>query len=322
MRILVAGATGAVGRHLVPALVAKGHFVTGTTRSSAKVGVIKAMGAQPAIADGLDGAVMRQIVIASRPEVVVHQMTDLAAMTDFRHFDRAFAKTNELRKRGTDILLAAAREAGAKRFIAQSFCGWTFNRTGSAVKSEDDELDPNPPQEFRRTLEAIRYLEHAVTAAAQPEGIVLRYGSFYGPGTGLFSPAMIDQLRRRRVPVIGNGGGWWSFIHVEDAASATVAAIERGTPGSIYNIVDDHPAQVRDFLPALASLLGARPPLHVPAWLGRLLGGEHLLVMMTRVRGCSNAKARRELSWCPAHPSWREAFAEVARNVAVRSSAA
>lgn len=322
MRILVAGATGAVGRHLVPALTAKGHDVIGTTRSPAKVGLIKAMGAQPAIADGLDGAV-RNIVLASRPEVVVHQMTDLAAVTDLRHFDRSFAKTNALRTRGTDILLAAAREAGVKRFVAQSFCGWTFNRTGASTKDETEGFDPDPPEELRRTLEAIQYLERAVTASVfEPEGTVLRYGYFYGPGTGMFSPAMVDQLRRRRVPLIGDGGGWWSFIHVEDAAAATVAAIERGEPGSIYNIVDDHPAQVRDFLPALAGLLGARAPVHVPAWLGRLLAGEHMVMMMTQVRGGSNAKARRELFWQPAHSSWREGFAEVARETLAKSSAA
>ncbi|MBI5265456.1 MAG: NAD(P)-dependent oxidoreductase [Bradyrhizobium sp.] len=322
MRILVAGATGAVGRHLVPALVARGHSVTGTTRSPAKAGVIRAMGAQPAIADGLDSDAIRTAVLASRPEVVVHEMTDLAAVSDLRHFDRSFANTNELRTRGTDILLAAAHEAGARRFIAQSFCGWIFSRTGSAAKDETEELDPNPPEELRRTLEAIRYLERTVTASSAPAGIVLRYGYFYGPDTGMFSSAMIDQLRRRRVPVIGDGGGWWSFIHTEDAASATVAAIDHGKPGSIYNIVDDYPAQVRDFLPALAAMFGAKPPLHVPAWLGRLLGGEHMVVMMTQVRGGSNAKAQRELSWRPAHPSWREGFAYAATETMARSSAA
>lgn len=322
MRIFVAGATGAVGQYLVPALVAAGHSVVGTTRSAAKADVVRRLGAEPAIADGLDAGSMDAAVSAAKPDVVVHQMTDLAAATDLRHFDRAFARTNELRTHGTDILLAAAREAGAKRFIAQSFCGWTFSRTGGTVKTETDELDPHPPQELRRTLEAIRYLERSVTASTMPEGIVLRYGFFYGPDTGTLSPAMIDQLRHRRVPVIGGGAGTWSFIHTEDAAAATLAAIERGRAGNVYNIVDDHPAQVKDWLPALAELIGAKPPLHIPAWLGRLLAGEHMVAMMTEVRGASNAKARRELGWQPAKPSWREGFAELAPASAAQRSAA
>lgn len=322
MRIFVAGATGAVGRKLVPLLVAAGHSVIGSTRSTAKAGLLRELGAEPAFADGLDAAAMRAAVTAARPDVVIHEMTDLAAATDLRHFDRAFARTNELRTRGTDILLAAAREAGAKRFIAQSFCGWTFSRDGGAIKTEADQLDPNPPEELRRTLEAIRYLERTVLASAVPEGIVLRYGFFYGPDTGTLSSPMKEQLRRRRVPVIGDGGGYWSFIHTEDAASATAAAIERGRAGEIYNIVDDHPAQVRDWLPALAEVLGARPPLHVPAWLGRLLAGEHMTAMMTEVRGASNAKAKRELAWLPAHPSWRDGFADAAGPSAGQRSAA
>jgi len=322
MRIFVAGATGAVGRHLVPLLVASGHQVVASTRSAAKAGGLRELGAEPVIADGLDAADMRTAVISARPDVVIHQMTDLAAATDLRHFDRAFARTNELRTRGTDNLLAAARESGAKGFIAQSFCGWTFSRHGGAIKTEADELDPNPPEELRRTLEAIRYLERTVTASSAPEGIVMRYGFFYGPETGTLSQAMKDQLRRRRVPVIGDGGGYWSFIHTEDAASATLAAVERGRGGNIYNIVDDHPVQVRDWLPALAEILGAKPPLHVPAWLGRLLAGEHMVAMMTEVRGASNAKAKRELGWLPAHPSWRDGFVDAARHSASQRTAA
>ena len=322
MRIFVAGATGAVGRHLVPLLVASGHQVVASTRSAAKAGGLRELGAEPVIADGLDAADMRTAVISARPDVVIHQMTDLAAATDLRHFDRAFARTNELRTRGTDNLLAAAREAGAKGFIAQSFCGWTFSRHGGAIKTEADELDPNPPEELRRTLEAIRYLERTVTASPAPEGIVMRYGFFYGPETGTLSQAMKDQLRRRRVPVIGDGGGYWSFIHTEDAASATLAAVERGRGGNIYNIVDDHPVQVRDWLPALAEILGAKPPLHVPAWLGRLLAGEHMVAMMTEVRGASNAKAKRELGWLPAHSFWRDGFADAARHSVGQRTAA
>ncbi|MEK9278264.1 MULTISPECIES: NAD-dependent epimerase/dehydratase family protein [unclassified Bradyrhizobium] len=322
MRVFVAGATGALGRHLVPMLAANGHQVVGSTRSPAKADLIKRMGAEPAIADGLDANGMRAAVISATPDVVIHQMTDLAAATDLRHFDRAFARTNELRTRGTDILLAAAREAGARRFIAQSFCGWTFSRSGGAVKAETDELDPHPPEELRRTLEAIQYLERTVTASTAPEGIVLRYGFFYGAETGTLSPAMRDQLFRRRVPLVGDGGGYWSFINTEDAASATLAAIGHGVPGNIYNIVDDHPARVREWLPALAGLLGARPPFHVPAWLGRLLAGEHMVAMMTQVRGASNAKAKDELGWHPAHPSWRQGFAELATTSGAERSAA
>ncbi|MCK1271144.1 MULTISPECIES: NAD-dependent epimerase/dehydratase family protein [unclassified Bradyrhizobium] len=322
MRIFVAGATGAVGQYLVQALVAAGHSVIGTTRSAAKTDLVRRLGAETVVADGLDADSMRAAVIAAKPNAVIHQMTDLAAATDLRHFDRAFKRTNELRTRGTDILLNAAREAGAKRFIAQSFCGWTFSRAGGTVKTETDELDSNPPRELRRTLEAIRYLERIVTASTKPVGIVLRYGFFYGPGTGTLSPAMIDQLRHRRVPVIGDGGGTWSFIHTEDAASATLAALERGRTGSIYNIVDDHPAPVKDWLPALAELLGAKPPRHIPAWLGRLLAGEHMVAMMTEVRGASNGKAKRELGWLPAHASWRDGFADAARQPTSQRSAA
>jgi nucleoside-diphosphate-sugar epimerase len=321
MRILVAGATGAVGLYLVPQLIASGHSVVGTTRTSGKAEIIRRMGAEPTIADGLDAPSIRAAVLAAKPDVVIDQMTDLAAVTDLRHFDRAFATTNRLRTEGTDFLLAAAREAGVKRFIAQSFCGWTYGRSGEAVKTEADALDVDPPEELRRTLEAIQYLEGAVAGSTSLEGIVLRYGSFYGPDTGMLSRAMIDQVRRRRVPLIGGGGGQWSFIHVEDAASAAVAAIERGAPGNIYNIVDDEPAPVSEWLPALATLVGARPPIRVPAWLGRLFAGEHLVSMMTEVRAGSNAKAKRELGWQPAHPSWRQGFAEVASGAAAQHAA-
>jgi 2-alkyl-3-oxoalkanoate reductase len=322
MRIFVAGAAGAVGRPLVPALISAGHSVVGLTRTAAKAETIQRMGAEPVIADGLDADAIRAAVTSTRPDVIVDEMTDLGAVTDFRHFDRAFANTNQLRTRGTDLLLAAAREAGVKRFIAQSFSGWTIAPTGGSVKAETDEPDPNPPEELRRTLEAMRYLEQTVTGSSDPEGVVLRYGSFYGPGTGMLAPAMLEQLRHRRVPLIGDGGGWWSFIHVDDAASATVKAIEHGKAGNIYNIVDDDPAQVRQWLPALANMLGAKPPLHVPAWIGRLLAGEHMVAMMTQVRAASNAKAKRELDWRPARPSWREGFAELAGHSPEQRSAA
>jgi nucleoside-diphosphate-sugar epimerase len=228
-----------------------------------------------------------------------------------RNFDRAFEQTNRLRTQGTDNLLAAAREASVRRFVAQSYAGWPFARRGGPVKTEDDPLDPEPPEAMRRTLEAIRHLEDAVTGADWTEGIVLRYGGFYGPGTSMSAGGEhVEALRKRRFPIVGGGGGVWSFVHIEDAADATVAAIERGRRG-IYNIVDDEPAPVAQWLPAAASAFGARPPLRVPRSLGRLLAGEPVTVMMTEVRGASNAKAKRELGWQPRHPSWREGFAQL-----------
>jgi nucleoside-diphosphate-sugar epimerase len=322
MRIFVAGATGAVGRALVPALVSAGHSVTGMTRSPEKAAAIGRGGAEPVVADALNARAVRAALISARPDVVIDEMTDLATATDLRHFDRAFAATNQLRTDGTDHLLAAAREAGVKRFIAQGFCGWTLCHEGGAVITEADEPDPNPPRELRRTWDALRYLEQIVTTSIQPEGIVLRYGSLYGSDTGMLSRAMIDEIRHRRVPLIGNGAGWWSFVHVEDAASAAVAAIERGKPGQVYNIVDDEPAQVSEWLPALAGILGGKPPLHIPAWVGRLLAGEHMVSMMTQVRAGSNAKAKQELGWRPAYPSWRQGFAEAARQPVERRIAA
>jgi 2-alkyl-3-oxoalkanoate reductase len=321
MRVFVAGATGAMGRALVPALISAGYSVTGLTRTAAKAEALQQMGAEPAIADGLDAPAIRAALLSARPDVVIDEMTDLAAVTDLRHFDRAFALTNRLRTLGTGFLLTAAREAGVERFIAQSFCGWTYARSGSSIKTEADVPDPDPPQELRRTQEAIQYLERTVTNSADPEGIVLRYGSFYGPDTGMLAAAMLDQLRRRRVPLIGDGAGWWSFVHVDDAALATVAAIERGRAGNIYNIVDDEPAQVRDWLPALAAIVDAAPPFHAPAWLGRLLAGGHVVSMMNEVRAASNAKAKRDLGWRPAHSSWRNGFAMVARQSAEKIAA-
>jgi 2-alkyl-3-oxoalkanoate reductase len=310
MRILVAGATGAIGQRLVPQLVRAGHSVVGLTRTPSKADFVRSLGADVAVADGLDAGSVRAAVAAASPDVIVHEMTELRGSLDLRHFDRSFANSNRLRTLGTDNLLAAAREVGVKRFIAQSFCGWPYARVGGSVKSEDDALDPNPPREFYRTLEAIRYLESTVAGSATPNGLVLRYGNFYGPDTGVFDGDVVEQVRRRRVPLIGNGNGWWSFIHVDDAAEATALAVERGQPG-IYNIVDDDPAPVREWLPALAQMLSAKPPLHVPAWLARIVVGEHLVVMMTQSRAGSNAKAKSQFRWQPTHSSWRQGFAEI-----------
>ena len=310
MRVLVAGASGAVGIRLIPILVAGGHSVTGLIRSPSKAESVRRAGATSVVVDALDPPALREAVVGAQPEVVVHEMTALANASDLRHFDRVFAQTNRLRTEGLDHLLAAAREAPAKKIIAQSYCGWPFARVGGPVKTEDDPLDSNPPREFQRSLEAIRHLESAVTEATDLEGVVLRYGAFYGPGSGLFDGSALDQLQRRFFPVIDDGGGWWSFVHLDDAAQATACAIENGAPG-VYNIVDDDPAPVSEWLPALAAMIGAKPPRRIPRWLARIVAGEHMVVMMTESRAGSNAKARRELGWRPAHASWRQGFAEV-----------
>jgi nucleoside-diphosphate-sugar epimerase len=312
MKVFVAGATGALGMQLIPQLVAQGHQVVGMTRTAAKQDALRAMGARPVVADALDPDAVARAVAEAEPEVIVHQLTALSGVMDMRHLDRFFATTNRLRTEGTDHLLAAGRAVGARRFVAQSYAGWPFARTGGPVKVESDPLDPHPPRVLRATLEAIRHLEQAVTGIQWGTGLVLRYGAFYGPGTGIsLDPhaSMAKLIRARQFPLVGDGGGVWSFVHIEDAASATVAAVERGSAG-IYHIVDDEPAPVREWLPALACALGARPPWRVPRWLGRLAAGEAAAVMMTEVRGASNAKARRELGWEPRYPSWRLGFAE------------
>ncbi|HEX5297203.1 MAG TPA: NAD(P)-dependent oxidoreductase [Streptosporangiaceae bacterium] len=309
MRVFVAGATGVVGQYLIPGLVAAGHEVTGTTRSPAKAGQLKGAGATPVIVDGLDRRAVLDAVQAVRPDVIVHQMTSLASMRSFRNFDKKFAVTTQLRSTGTDYLLEAARQAGTRRFIAQSFVGWTNARTGSPVKTEADPLDPDPVPSTRKTMAGIRHLEHAVPGAV-PEGLVLRYGYFYGHGA---SDSMLDVVRKRQMPVIGGGAGIWSFCEVTDAATATVAAITRGAPG-LYNVVDDDPAPVREWLPYLAECLGVKPPMRAPAWLGKLLAGDLVVALMTEARGASNAKARRELDWTPGYPSWRDGFPDWAKS--------
>jgi nucleoside-diphosphate-sugar epimerase len=312
MKVLVAGATGALGKQLVPRLVANGHEVVGMTRTASRGEAVRALGATPVVADALDPDAVGGAVAEAQPEVIVHQLTALAGSLDMRHFDRDFAATNRLRTEGTDHLLAAGRAVGVRRFVAQSFAGWPFARTGGPVKSEDDPLDPAPAKAMQRTLDAIRYLERAVTGADWTEGIVLRYGGFYGPGTSLDRDGEhVALIRKRRFPVVGGGAGVWSFIHIEDAADATVAAIERGSRG-VYNVVDDEPAAVAEWLPAVAAALGAPPPRRVPRVVGRLLAGEAAAVMMTEVRGASNAKAKRDLGWRPRHASWRQGLAEEA----------
>jgi 2-alkyl-3-oxoalkanoate reductase len=312
MRVFFAGASGALGSQLVPQLVAAGHEVVGMTRTASKQEGLRALGARPAVADALDPDAVATAVAEAEPEVIVHQLTALSGTMDIRHVDRYFAATNRLRTEGTDHLLAAGRAVGVRRFVAQSYAGWPFARTGGPVKREDDPLDLDPPAALRSSLAAIRHVERAVTGIGWAEGLVLRYGGFYGPGTSVSldpEAAMAKPVRRRQFPLIGNGAGVWSFVHIEDAASATVAAGERG-PAGIYHVVDDEPAPVREWLPALAAALGARPPLRLPRWLGRLLAGEAATVMMTEVRGADNAKAKRELGWQLRYPSWRLGFAK------------
>jgi 2-alkyl-3-oxoalkanoate reductase len=300
MRILLAGATGAIGRRLVPQLRAAGHEVIATTRTPDKQALLWNLGARPLLMDGLDAESVGAAVAAAEPEVVIHQLTALADMSDLKHFDRTFAVTNRLRTEGTDHLLAAATASGVRRVIAQSFTGWPNERTGGPVKTEDDRLDPNPPKQQRESLRAIQYLEAAIENAPM-ESVVLRYGTFYGPGA---SDQTFDLIRRRQIPIVGDGGAVWSWIHIDDAAAATVAAVERGS--GIYNIVDDDPTPSQELVPALAEMIGARAPRHVPVWAARLLAGEVGVSMLTQIRGSSNAKARRELGWAPARPSWRD----------------
>jgi 2-alkyl-3-oxoalkanoate reductase len=310
MRVFVAGASGALGAHLLPMLVADGHEVVAMTRTAAKEDRLRSAGARPVVADALDPDAVARAVGEAEPEVIVHQLTALSGPLDLRHIDRVFAVTNRLRTEATDHLLAAGRAVGASRFVAQSYAGWPYARTGGPVKTEADPLDPDPPAALRETLAAIRHLEHAVTAADWGEGLVLRYGAFYGPGTGLSADPdaqMAAPVRKRQFPLVGDGGGVWSFVHIDDAAAATAAAVVQGAPG-VYNVVDDEPAAVRDWLPELAVALGAKPPRRVPRWLGRIVAGEAATVMMTDVRGASNARAKRELGWELRYPSWRLGF--------------
>jgi nucleoside-diphosphate-sugar epimerase len=312
MKVFVAGATGALGRQLVPILVEGGHEVTGMTRTPAKADLIRSMGARPAVADALDPEGVAQVVAEAEPEAVIHELTSIDVASFSRSLDKMFAGTNRLRTEGTDHLLAAARAVGARRFIAQSFAGWPFERTGGPIKTEEDPLQSSPPKTVSETLGAIRYLEETVTGADGIEGVALRYGGFYGPGTSIsLDPvgAQVEMLRKRRLPVIGNGAGIWSLIHIEDAATATAAALERGGPGN-YNVVDDEPVRVSVLLPELAQVVGAKPPRHLPKWLGRLVAGEGNAIMMTEVRGASNEKAKRELGWELRYPSWRQGFKE------------
>jgi nucleoside-diphosphate-sugar epimerase len=317
MKVFVAGATGVLGRSLVPQLVARGHEVTGMTRSPSKQDLVRSLGASPVVADALDPDAVAQAVASAEPEVIVHELTALSgpmSIRDARRPDRSVAATmtNRLRTEGTDHLLAAGRAVGARRFVAQSFGAFRFARTGGPVLTEADPLDPDPPGALRAPLVGILHLERAVTTIDWGEGLALRYGGFYGPGTAISQAPdaqMAAPIRKRRFPIIGDGGGVFSHVHIEDATAATAIAVDRGQPG-IYNIVDDEPAPVREWLPVLASALDAKPPRRIPRWLGRLLAGEATTLVMTEVRGASNEKAKRELGWEPRYASWRQGFVQ------------
>jgi nucleoside-diphosphate-sugar epimerase len=310
MKVFVTGGTGALGMFLLPQLLENGHEVVALTRSPAKAELIDRTGASAVIADPLDKQQLTAAVRRAEPEVIIHELSALRAVGNFRKFDQEFALTNRFRTEVTDNLLAAARTIGTRRFIAQSYCGWPYARKGGPVKTEEDPLDPKPAESFVKTLAAIRYLEDKMRSTAFLEGIALRYGNFYGPGNSIGKGgAVYKAVRRRQLPIIGGGGGVWSFIHTLDAARATVAAVSRGAPG-IYNIVDDEPAKVSTWLPALAKAIGANPPYKIPHWLGELLIGKAGVAMMTQVRGGSNAKAKKELGWKPVYSSWRVGFVD------------
>src|SRR3954453_19188025 len=309
MRVLVAGASGAIGSRLVAQLIDAGHEVIGTHNSPRSADSVRMLGAKPVRLDLLEAGAVRRVVREHEPEAIVHEATAFANVKFSRNMDKATAASSALRTKGTDTLLTAAREAGVQRFVAQSVAGFSrYARQGGPIKTEDDPIDPTPPKHFERGAAAVNYLERAVTGFG---GIALRYGVFYGAA----NDGTIEPVRKRQFPIVGDGAGIWSWIHLDDAAAATVLALEHDGP-AIYNIVDNEPAPVREWLPVLADALGAKPPRHVPVWLARLFAGELGVVMGTEARGASNAKAKRELGWTPRHPSWRQGFAEVYGNLA------
>jgi nucleoside-diphosphate-sugar epimerase len=302
MRVFVVGASGAIGTPLVRQLVDRGHEVIGTFKSPEKAERLRALGAEAIALDLLDAGAVRKAVLETKPAAIIHQATALADARFGRKLDRTFAPTNRLRTEGTDALLAAAREANVHRFVAQSFANYRYAREGGPVKTENDPLDPAPPATTRGTSAAMRHLEEAVMGAG---GIALRYGGFYGAA----NDGLIKPVCKRRLPIIGDGGGVISWVHLDDAAAATVLALEHEGPG-VYNVVDDEPAPMREWLPVLAIALGAKPPRHAPLWLARLIGGADI-TLLTEARGASNMKAKRELGWMPRHTSWRQGFAAV-----------
>jgi nucleoside-diphosphate-sugar epimerase len=328
MKILVAGASGAIGRALVPLLVRAGHDVVGMVQRPRSAEVVHSLGAEPRTADALDATAVLNCFREVRPQVVIHQLTAIPAALDMRHFDRDFALTNLLRTEGTRHLLAAAVDVGATHFVAQSFAGWTYGRSNNGskpiktpkiarLKTEEDPFDPEPPVRLRATLDALKTLESVVLSESRLTGSVLRYGWFYGPHTSIGKDgATVQAIRRRKLPLVGDGAGVWSFVHIDDAASATVAAVEAGR-GGVYNVVDDEPAPVSEWLSFLAHCAHAQPPRQVPAWLARLMIGEHVVAVMNEIRGVSNEKIKRELGWTPKWPSWRNGFREALKTAAL-----
>ncbi len=300
MRVFVAGASGAIGRRLVPQLVAAGHEVIGTYVSPGHDQRLRDLSAEPVALDVLDPPAVRRAVVEAHPDAIIHEATALANMKWSRSLDRSFARTNRIRTEGTDALLAAAREAGVRRFVAQSFASYRYAREGSWVKTEDDPLDPTPPSAARETNAAMAHLDEAVTAYG---GIALRYGGFYGPGDDGFA----SMVRKRQYPIVGDGAGVTSWIHLDDAAAATILALGHDGP-AIYHIVDDEPAPMREWLPVFAQVLGARRPWRVPGWLAALVAGSAMTDMATQSRGADNAKAKKELGWTLRYPSWRQGF--------------
>ncbi|QNE22056.1 NAD(P)-dependent oxidoreductase [Kribbella qitaiheensis] len=310
MKILVAGATGGLGQSLVPKLVAAGHEVTGLIRSESSAAAVRAHGAGVVIANGLDAEAVKAAVTSTEPEVVVHQMTALRGGINFKKFDQSFATTNELRTKGTDYLLAAAQATGVRRVVFQGYAGWNLQHGGSATKTEDTPLEETPVAAAQQTMAALRYLESRVTSVEGIEGVVLRYASFYGPTGDIGAGgSMVEMIRRRKLPMVGNGAGVWSFIHYDDAADATVKAIE-GTATGIYQIADDDPAAASVWLPEFARILGAKPPRHLPVWLARLAVGDVGVGAFTEIRGADNSLAKHTFDWEPGYSSWRTGFRE------------
>ena len=305
MRVFLAGATGAIGAPLLRLLVAEGHDVVGMTRSPDKAGAVRAAGAEAAVADALDAEAVKSAVDRARPDAIVHQLTSIPPRVDPRKMVRDFALTDRLRTQGTANLVAAARAAGGARIVAQSIAFAYAPGPPGTVHTENDALTSDPPAQFRRSAAAVAELERTVLGAG---GLALRYGYFYGPGTSISARgALGEEVAKRRLPIVGGGTGVWSFIHIDDAAGATAAALTRGESGA-YNVVDDEPAPAREWIPALAEALGAKAPRSVPAWLARPLAGEYGVYTMTRAQGASNARAKSALAWTPRHASWREGF--------------
>lgn len=299
-----------MGRHLLPILVENKHDVIALIHTPEKGRIVEELGARPIIADVFKKDELLKAIQNTKPEIVIHQLTALTGTGNFKKFDKEFALTNRFRTEVLDTMLEAARNSGARRFIAQSFCGWPYERKGGPVKTEADPLDPEPPKSFSQSLAAIRHLEQAVTTAKNIEGFVLRYGIFYGPGTGFSKDgAIVETVRNRKLPIVGNGDGTWSFVHMKDVAMATLATITNGFPG-IYNIVDDEPAPVKTWLPYLAEAVHAKAPRKLPVWLARFFIGDGGVSMMTKIRGASNQKAKKELGWQPIYKSWRQGFLE------------